>query len=93
MCMDSYDMLHLEHEALLLIITSTFGNGDPPENGEGFARQLQAIKVTGDTTPDIESVKSVSTSYLRISLDSSDLPNALQYDGSVNQVGPLSNIR
>lgn len=57
MCMDSYDTFQLEHEALLLIVTSTFGNGDPPENGESFARQLQAIKVTGDTTPDLESVK------------------------------------
>ena len=57
--MDSYDTFNLEHEALLLIVTSTFGNGDPPENGEAFARQLQAIKVTGDTTPDIESVKYV----------------------------------
>lgn len=56
-CMDSYDTFNLEHEALLLIVTSTFGNGDPPENGEYFARQLQAIKVTGDTTPDIESIK------------------------------------
>ena len=58
--MDSYDTFNLEHEALLLIVTSTFGNGDPPENGESFARQLQAIKVTGDTTPDIESIKYVS---------------------------------
>ena len=55
--MDSYDTFNLEHEALLLLVTSTFGNGDPPENGESFARQLQAIKVTGDTTPDIESIK------------------------------------
>lgn len=55
--MDSYDIFQLEHETLLLTVTSTFGNGDPPENGESFARQLQAIKVTGDTTPDIESVR------------------------------------
>ncbi|KPM03085.1 nitric oxide synthase-like protein 1, partial [Sarcoptes scabiei] len=53
-CMDSYDMLHLEHETLLLCVTSTFGNGDPPENGESFAKQLQAIKVTGDTAPDLD---------------------------------------
>ena len=96
MCMDSYDMSHLEHEALLLIVTSTFGNGDPPENGEVFARQLQAIKMTGDTTPDMESVRNVSTSYLRISsIDSSELPNSVSYDNNhiVNSVGLLSNIR
>ena len=32
--MDSYDIISLEHESLVLVITSTFGNGDPPENGE-----------------------------------------------------------
>ena len=32
--MNDYDVIELEHEALVLIVTSTFGNGDPPENGE-----------------------------------------------------------
>lgn len=32
--MDSYDVIQLEHESLVLVVTSTFGNGDPPENGE-----------------------------------------------------------
>lgn len=32
--MAEYDISNIEHEALLLVITSTFGNGDPPENGE-----------------------------------------------------------
>uniref|UniRef100_A0A8C5WNX6 nitric-oxide synthase (NADPH) n=1 Tax=Laticauda laticaudata TaxID=8630 RepID=A0A8C5WNX6_LATLA len=34
MSMDEYDTVHLEHETLVLVVTSTFGNGDPPENGE-----------------------------------------------------------
>lgn len=33
-CMSDYDISNIEHEALLLVVTSTFGNGDPPENGE-----------------------------------------------------------
>lgn len=31
--MADYDTTSIEHEALLLVVTSTFGNGDPPENG------------------------------------------------------------
>ncbi|KAG8147307.1 hypothetical protein E2320_022344, partial [Naja naja] len=34
MCLDEYDVVSLEHETLVLVVTSTFGNGDPPENGE-----------------------------------------------------------
>lgn len=36
MSMDEYDVVDLEHETLVLVVTSTFGNGDPPENGEVF---------------------------------------------------------
>ncbi|KAL3867553.1 hypothetical protein ACJMK2_040440 [Sinanodonta woodiana] len=42
--MDEYDCFDLEHESLLLIVTSTFGNGDPPENGQAFAKTLLEMK-------------------------------------------------
>lgn len=32
--MRDYDLAELLNENLVLIVTSTFGNGDPPENGE-----------------------------------------------------------
>lgn len=74
MSMSDYDLASLEHEALLLIVTSTFGNGDPPENGELFAKHLAAVKLTGDTSPDIESINSVSTNpfFQMISEDHKD---------------------
>lgn len=34
LCMDEYRLRHLEDEQLLLVVTSTFGNGDSPGNGE-----------------------------------------------------------
>ncbi|CAL1539173.1 unnamed protein product [Lymnaea stagnalis] len=33
LCMEDYDVSSLEHESLVLVVTSTFGNGEPPENG------------------------------------------------------------
>ena len=33
-CMEEYAHPEMENEQLVLIVTSTFGNGDPPENGE-----------------------------------------------------------
>ncbi|CAG4908085.1 unnamed protein product [Colias eurytheme] len=39
-CMSDYDIFSIEHETLLLIVTSTFGNGEPPANGVTFAEHL-----------------------------------------------------
>ncbi|CAG9096154.1 unnamed protein product [Plutella xylostella] len=39
-CMSEYDMFSIEHETLLLVVTSTFGNGEPPANGVEFADHL-----------------------------------------------------
>uniref|UniRef100_A0A1W7RA54 Nitric oxide synthase n=1 Tax=Hadrurus spadix TaxID=141984 RepID=A0A1W7RA54_9SCOR len=93
-CMSDYDIINLEHETLLLIVTSTFGNGDPPENGEAFARNLQAIKVTGDATPDLTFVRSTSMSFVRINSVSLDTDDSEPYSPSQNvDIGPLSNVR
>lgn len=43
MNMEEYDVAHLEHETLLLVVTSTFGNGDAPENGEAFGRYMMEL--------------------------------------------------
>lgn len=48
MSMDEYDVVDLEHETLVLVVTSTFGNGDPPENGEVCIEQLQLTKCRVD---------------------------------------------
>ncbi|KYO43818.1 nitric oxide synthase, inducible [Alligator mississippiensis] len=43
LCMDEYDVVSLEHETLVLVVTSTFGNGDPPESGESFSKALMEM--------------------------------------------------
>lgn len=49
--MEEYSYPDIENEQLVLIVTSTFGNGDPPENGEVncfvcFYSVMQTLKFT-----------------------------------------------
>lgn len=43
MCMEEYSHPDIENEQLVLIVTSTFGNGDPPENGEVSQERFTAF--------------------------------------------------
>ncbi|XP_062815325.1 nitric oxide synthase, inducible [Anolis carolinensis] len=43
-CMDDYNLTDLEKEHLLLVVTSTFGNGDSPSNGKIFQNALLSTK-------------------------------------------------
>ncbi|XP_049716956.1 nitric oxide synthase, inducible isoform X1 [Elephas maximus indicus] len=43
-CMDEYRLSDLEKERLLLVVTSTFGNGDSPGNGEKLKKSLFMLK-------------------------------------------------
>uniref|UniRef100_A0A8C9KCC0 Nitric oxide synthase n=1 Tax=Panthera tigris altaica TaxID=74533 RepID=A0A8C9KCC0_PANTA len=44
LCMDQYGLSNLEEEQLLLVVTSTFGNGDSPGNGEKLKKSLFMLK-------------------------------------------------
>ncbi|XP_051848310.1 nitric oxide synthase, inducible isoform X1 [Antechinus flavipes] len=44
LCMDEYKLSDLEKEKLLLVVTSTFGNGDSPGNGEKLKKSLFLLK-------------------------------------------------
>ncbi|KAG8520107.1 Nitric oxide synthase, inducible, partial [Galemys pyrenaicus] len=44
LCMDEYQLDSLEKEQLLLVVTSTFGNGDSPGNGETLKKYLFTLK-------------------------------------------------
>uniref|UniRef100_A0A8C7URS6 Nitric oxide synthase n=1 Tax=Oncorhynchus mykiss TaxID=8022 RepID=A0A8C7URS6_ONCMY len=93
MSMDEYDMVDLEHETLVLAVTSTFGNGDPPENGEKFGAALMEMRHPTSNTEDRKSYKvrfnSVS-SYSDTRKSSSDEPEPRV---NFESTGPLANVR
>ncbi|KAF2973584.1 hypothetical protein EK904_003990 [Melospiza melodia maxima] len=45
LCMDEYNICDLENETLLLVVTSTFGNGDSPGNGKALKDSLLRLKL------------------------------------------------
>ncbi|KAM4709511.1 nitric oxide synthase 1 isoform 1-T1 [Discoglossus pictus] len=91
--MDEYDIVHLEHEALVLVVTSTFGNGDPPENGEKFGCALMEMRHPNSNLEERTSYKvrfnSVS-SYADARKSSGDETGPRDNFGSA---GPLANVR
>uniref|UniRef100_A0A8C8D7T0 Nitric oxide synthase n=1 Tax=Oncorhynchus tshawytscha TaxID=74940 RepID=A0A8C8D7T0_ONCTS len=94
MSMDEYDMVDLEHETLVLAVTSTFGNGDPPENGEvGLAIFYTECTCYPCICLSVRSYKvrfnSVS-SYSDTRKSSSDEPEPRV---NFESTGPLANVR
>uniref|UniRef100_A0A8C7UQL0 Nitric oxide synthase n=1 Tax=Oncorhynchus mykiss TaxID=8022 RepID=A0A8C7UQL0_ONCMY len=101
MSMDEYDMVDLEHETLVLAVTSTFGNGDPPENGEKYLSLQWTNKVLFYTAsvlvvPVSASLRSYKvrfnsvSSYSDTRKSSSDEPEPRV---NFESTGPLANVR
>ncbi|XP_053556478.1 nitric oxide synthase, brain isoform X2 [Bombina bombina] len=91
--LDEYDIVHLEHETLVLVVTSTFGNGDPPENGEKFGCALMEMRHPNSNLEERTSYKvrfnSVSSSAdARKSSGDETRPR-----DNFGSAGPLANVR
>lgn len=46
LCMEDYETTDLHRENLLLMVASTFGSGEPPDNGKEFWSALKAMRTT-----------------------------------------------
>ncbi|XP_034776546.2 nitric oxide synthase 3-like [Acipenser ruthenus] len=93
-CMDEYDIVNLEHENLVLVITSTFGNGDPPENGERFAKAL--MDMTHPTSEELEPQKSYKmrfNSLRRMDTIVEMLKRKPHLSSTTESAGPLGTVR
>uniref|UniRef100_A0A3B4YGT4 Nitric oxide synthase n=1 Tax=Seriola lalandi dorsalis TaxID=1841481 RepID=A0A3B4YGT4_SERLL len=89
MSMDEYDVVDLEHETLVLVVTSTFGNGDPPENGEVHLCATQHPTQRTESGSYKVRFNSVS-SYSDTRKSSSDEPETrINFEST----GPLANVR
>ncbi|XP_075070343.1 nitric oxide synthase 3 isoform X2 [Mixophyes fleayi] len=95
-CMDQYDTVNLEHETLVLVVTSTFGNGDPPENGETFARELMEMTSPNVTTLQLEQQKSYKTRFNSVSQTDvlvTSWKNKRKESSNTDSAGPLGTLR
>lgn len=90
-CLADYDISSIEHEALLLVVTSTFGNGDPPENGEEFAKNLYTLKMNENGIGNGDAAK---LRFAVFALGSSAYPNFCAFGKYVdNLLGELGGER
>ena len=49
--MNQYEHAQLDKERLLLVVTSTYGNGESPENGTSFASYLESMRNNNKKIP------------------------------------------
>ncbi|KAE8594972.1 hypothetical protein XENTR_v10015399 [Xenopus tropicalis] len=95
-CMDQYDIVNLEHETLVLVVTSTFGNGDPPENGEAFARELMEMTSPSTLALAPEQQKSYKIRFNSVSQGDqlvSSWKNKRKESSNTDSAGPLGTLR
>ncbi|GAB0095507.1 Nitric oxide synthase [Sergentomyia squamirostris] len=87
--MEDFDVSSIEHEALILVVASTFGNGDPPENGESFAHDLYAMKVRetgGGESSNGSNLPSSSKAFIKAN-------SRIEDNAEVRKISRLDSIR
>ncbi|XP_038631288.1 nitric oxide synthase, brain-like [Scyliorhinus canicula] len=91
MCTDEYDIINIQHETLVLVVASTFGNGDPPENGQIFADLLMAMTHPSSLKEDRESYKARFNSLSDD--DFEPFSGTASEENCFESTGPLASVR
>uniref|UniRef100_A0A8C3CQS6 Nitric oxide synthase n=1 Tax=Cairina moschata TaxID=8855 RepID=A0A8C3CQS6_CAIMO len=65
LCMDEYNISDLEKETLLLVVTSTFGNGDSPNNGKVILASEASVRLNSKTTEISTEIDLIRISFCR----------------------------
>ncbi|XP_054717467.1 nitric oxide synthase, inducible-like [Uloborus diversus] len=78
-CMEDYNCNDLSSEIFLVVIASTFGNGEPPENGKTFLQYLKKMKESRGTF--LQKLK-----YAVFALGSSQYPNFCNFGKIVDEL-------
>uniref|UniRef100_A0A8C2UBW6 Nitric oxide synthase n=1 Tax=Coturnix japonica TaxID=93934 RepID=A0A8C2UBW6_COTJA len=99
LCMDEYNISDLEKETLLLVVTSTFGNGDSPNNGKVLFDSEAHMQLNSETAEmstseyRSDSLICVSCRYAVFGLGSTMYPEFCAFahaiDRKLSQMGAL----
>ncbi|CAL1537369.1 unnamed protein product [Lymnaea stagnalis] len=95
-CMENYDVSFLEQESLVLVISSTWGNGEPPENGKSVANSLFDLKKKYDLMNGVTDTLSLATTIKMCTINdqTASLAAVNKQKNSLAMVtGPLCNLR
>ncbi|XP_072018681.1 nitric oxide synthase 1-like [Amphiura filiformis] len=96
--MEKYDVSEIEDEELLIIIASTFGNGQPPFSGEGFFQHLEDMVLLNSNVAETKESKRLTQScekYISLQKEQNSKPNGsrMSIETSSSNAGILGNIR
>uniref|UniRef100_A0A8C2U8G3 Nitric oxide synthase n=1 Tax=Coturnix japonica TaxID=93934 RepID=A0A8C2U8G3_COTJA len=94
LCMDEYNISDLEKETLLLVVTSTFGNGDSPNNGKVLFDSEAHMQLNSETAEmSTSDLICVSCRYAVFGLGSTMYPEFCAFahaiDRKLSQMGAL----
>ncbi|KAI5626091.1 nitric oxide synthase 2a, inducible isoform X1, partial [Silurus asotus] len=79
LCMEDYSFQDLKNERLMMVVTSTFGNGDPPGNGEVCTSILYAWSKRKSDVRKILNAYLVFQSFKKQLMNLNNLQNNMRY--------------